>query len=71
MSKPHIEFKLAWWDITYQSEPFRHFDDKPQHYEARMKYVARSGDKSINHDDIEDFSTFEEAKAWIDKELES
>lgn len=72
MSRPKpIEFYVRWWDITFQQQ---YFDSSAAtgecHYKANISYIAKQEDKSFTKDVHEIFTTFEKAKAWIDKELE-
>jgi hypothetical protein len=73
MSKPApVEYLLHHWEITYSSQYYESSRQTgEQHYMAIIKYVAAIDGKNVPHLDQKHFVTFEEAKAWIDKELQS
>lgn len=64
MSKT-VELPLKWWDITFQTAPFIN----ECHYRASIRYGLIIDSGPIHKTEQADFKTFEDAKKWIDEEL--
>jgi hypothetical protein len=73
MSKPSpIEFRVRWWTITYQAVYYESNRAGTYHFRADISYIADLPNNKITTTDIYNtFTSFEDAKTWIDQELES